>query len=509
MGIQEASKILRPRWTAVLVLVSTLAVVGCGAEDEARQIPAGPAVILASDGARGDWLTPAAGAFAEVLVPAVAIDRGDHLRVRPLSVPSLQRGQNVSLVVEGALADVELEEVDIQSLAEGLRSAVLDHQNRGSLVNSVLVGYSIAGEECVACPGLRELRSRIGLNVLLGVITDFDSAVGSASQTLRTSIDYLVVPVYGQPQHDLDDPAYWELEQTQERLRALDELGTPFRSLLHLEGRAHSLSDESVALDELDPQVLIAEAVRAQSEFQFEGFYRQVFAIELSKPLRNGDRLFQTGVRLVVSRPTPQHVRALAQRIRSLELANHLGVVFARPVTPDNALGVAESSLLSILGPGAPGEEIEDAGLVARVERVAGSSRQWTLRLNLRNDGDPTAVAQRRFNYLELVVPGAAIGTVDMGDFVRMELDNTQEDLAGMARVRRADRLRLYYPFLPTGIEIGTGDVVVSSTEPLVEASVVARFIGPVGDDMESKTVYWPPREEELEEEADTEGQVE
>ncbi len=450
--------------------------------------------MLRSEAETAAWLTDHSELFAEILVPGLELESGDRLRVKPLKVPTLGRGQTISLVVEGVLADTELEEVDIQSLAEGLRSAVLDHQNRGSLVTSILVGYSAVGEECEVCPGLRELRSQLGPSLLLGVIADFETAVGGVSESLRSSADYLVVPVYGQPGESLDDPAYWELEKTEERLRLLDELGVPFRSLLYLEGSARSLSDESVRLDQLAPQVLVENAVRAQSEFQFEGFYRQVFDMELAEPLRDGDRLFQSGAHLVVSRPTPQHVQALMNRVRDMGLANHIGLVFARPVPQENVLGVVEHVLANMLR-----AEPSDPGLVVGIERVSGGSRRWTLRLTLKNEGDATAVAQRRFNYLELHVPGGSIGTVEMGDFVRMELDNTEEDLNGMARVRRADRLRLFFPFLPTGIELATGDISVAAPRGLDEAVAVARFIGPAGDAMESEPAYWPPREEEEE----------
>jgi hypothetical protein len=106
------------------------------------------------------------------------------------------------------------------------------------------------------------------------------------------------------------------------------------------------------------------------------------------------------------------------------------------------------------------------------------------LEVSLRNPADPTAWARWDHNYVQIDLEGAVFGPVQLGNFSRMELarrDRTADD-SSMERLRRADRLRLYFLMLDSGQEARSGTIRVTPSSGGWNASVSATVLGPTGE---------------------------
>ncbi|HVS65784.1 MAG TPA: hypothetical protein VMT85_20025 [Thermoanaerobaculia bacterium] len=412
------------------------------------------------------------------LVEAARVGAEGHLELEPVRPPL--PGLSAVLVVGSEWAALEsLSRGDADELAEEILLMVVEWESARTTVRGIHLHPSGALEDresgarsisrlAGALPERLSLSLHLGAELLAG-----EDRLGG----LAAAADSLVCEIYGQPWSEPDRADGWDLEGSLERARRADSLGRPFLAALALEGRIlDPRSGETVARG-LDAETLGSRALSVEGAFSYEGFHRQLLDLTPQRALDalGGREAVRLEPRRVVrlARPTAQHVAALTERLRGQQL-DHLEGILWLGGGDANAAAVPVARLAAVVSGALDSEP------VLRVEREAAARR---LRVELHNGADPTAWADRDYNLIEIDLEGAVFGSIELGGFARMELDDRDApaDASPMERLRRADRLRLYFVALEPGGIVGSGDLQVRPSSTAWRAEATARVLGPAG----------------------------
>jgi len=377
------------------------------------------------------------------------------------ALESLSRGDADELAEEIVLMAVEWESA--RTTVRGIHlhpSGALEDRDRGARSISRLAG---------ALPERLPLSLHLGAELLAGE---------DRLDDLAAAADSLVCEIYGQAWSEADRADRWDLERSLQRARRADSLGRPFLAALALEGRILDPRSGDTVARGLDAETLGSRSLSVEGAFSYEGFHRQLLDLTPQRALDalGGREAVRLEPRRVVrlARPTAQHLAALSERLRGEQL-DHLEGILWLGGGDANAAAVPVARLAAVV------TGALDSEPVLRVEREGAARR---LRVELRNGADPTAWADRDYNLIEIDLEGAIFGSVELGGFARMELDAraAPADASPMERLRRADRLRLYFVALEPGEIVASGDLQVRPSSTAWRAEATARVLGPAGD---------------------------
>ena len=421
-----------------------------------------------------------AARIGSVLVEAATVESGGGLQRLPVSPPL--SGLATVLVVRASWSTLEgLGRGELGELAEQLVLTAVDWESARATVRGIHLLPSAPLEDreraSTAIARLRRaLPERLPLSLhvapeLLAVLETFDDLARAPAT--------LICEVYGQPWEQSDRAERWDLEQSVERARRADALRRPFVAAIALEGRIFDPASGDVAARGLDAATLRASLPAIEGAFSYEGYHRQLLDLT---PERAVDALgagpgiatLEPRRTVRIARPTAQHLAALVRRLSEERLAHLEGFLWT---------GGGGASVAAVPVTRLP-EVVSGSVASGLVLRMSGDRATGALRVELRNGSDPTGWADRDYNRVEIALAGGAFGAVELGGFTRIELDTTSSDrpLSPMERLRRADRLRLYFVSLEPGATVASGEIRVRPAKPSWSATASATVLGPAGE---------------------------
>jgi hypothetical protein len=407
---------------------------------------------------------------------------GSAVRLEGLPVSPPLAGLATVLVVRGEWGDLaRASRGELAELAEALVLMAVEWEGARTTVRGIhlLLSGRLDDVEKSAQSIARlskELPARLALSLHLEPQV---LAAEAGLDELAKAVDLLVCDVYGQPWSQADVADRWELEAALERARVANGLGRPFLAAIAREGHLFARESGSAVARGIGPQLLESGWLSVTGAFTYEGFHRQLLDLTPRRALDvlGGD---DSAVRLEaraevrLARPTAQHLGALLRSLEREPLERLEGVVWTGGGGEPSAAEVPALRLPAIVsGPLASGIELG-------VERDVRAGR---LGVTLRNGEDPTAWADRDHNFVEVDLDGALFGEVDLGDFARMELARRVEvpGESPMERLRRADRVRLYFVSLEPGEVAASGAIHLRAGSRAWRADARASVLGAAG----------------------------
>ncbi len=409
---------------------------------------------------------------------------GTGVLMERLPSATLPARAEVTLVVRGLWpeSDVAIGEA-IDHCADSLRQLVLDMETRGLEVRGFHLDLDLESLESLEDYGhfVARLRKRVRRQGRLSAKVELQWLRESKTvRPLLGGVDVAVVPLYGHPLSDPDRREEWSLDGAAEGAAEFDEIRVPFLVEASLQGRAQRLDQSGQVVEELAGlpiDSLLASELSVEPLFDFAGGLRQEFeAVATSRP-QIGTMTLEPRDRLRVFRPTAYDLARLADELDSLDLPHYRGLVLRRWPRAGESLTLAPEQVVLALG----GAALEPE-LALTVERLS-SDR---VRVTIENRGPvPTALAVVNHNYVEIRLERARLGRVDVGDFKRMELENSSRAEGDMRALRHADVLRLFYPGLEPGARVASGSIGFRGTGGSPAVRVGARFFLPGGTTLE------------------------
>lgn len=398
---------------------------------------------------------------------------GGSLRLVGKSALALPRRVPVTLVLRGSLPAGASAS---SSLVDEVRMFLLGAEGTGLFVVGLHLDLDVEGPLADLAGVAKSLRKALPDGRFLSVTIDRRRLGEEGMAQLARATDFWVAFLHGERQGGEEDPESWDLQITERDLRKLEDLDEPYLvgvvtlgngSRIARDGRSTRLSP-SVSLYSL----LTHPALELVPGFSLQGIDRQVLELRARAAARVGGVEVGAGDRLrFVRTPTPV-LEELQRLLGTLETPHRLGEVFFREPEAGDRLSLSPSSLAAALEPG-PAEP----QLAIEVDSLGADRGRFRFRLRLRSGNDePTDVATLDHNFVSAHVPGGVVSDVELGQFLRAEVDRRDEP-SRVAAVRRPDVVRLFAPLVEGRAELVSGPITVQFSGRPMRVTVSGDFV--------------------------------
>lgn len=482
---------------SLLAVASAFVLSGCGA---AARPPRAPFVAV--------WIAPqsapptaeelaglsAAGA-AELFLELGRLDwqSGEPAIAEQAAVP-IPRPMPATLVVSGVWSKPGGQKSQIaKAWRERIDALVLLAQRSGALPVGVHFELQIRDGASELGAILRRLRREMPRTLQLSVALARDAVGSEIATELSESVDFVVVDVYGQPLGEAEDGGRWDLERgAQPVIAGLDKLDRPYALAAWTLGTARQRDGSGRAVAE-DRSVALATAARnaqltVRPEAFLEGIDRQVNEWIARQPARFGGLSLAPNDSIRFVRPATADLEDFLDRSTEWSGPRHVGTLLKRLPAADEPLALSASNLAAALAPGAAEPQLE-----IEIDRLATGAHRSRFRIVLANRNDEaTDLGGLGSNYLELVLDGAVLATVDPGEFNGWEQLWHGTERRTLRALREADTLRLGATLVDglERIESGVIEVVSNRSTP-PRLSVGGSFFLPGGRELRLPVREW------------------
>ncbi len=424
----------------------------------------------------------------ELFLQAAELSSSGSLAQR-FELPRLPPGTTATLVLTGALDPLA---VDVESLAADLRQLRFEAEGEGIVPLGFHFDLLEVGSRSAYAEMFGELRPKLGGSSYLSASAprQWVGSVGYAE--LSKATDFLVVFLYGQRVHELEDLAAWDQTEIERQLQQIEALAQPYLlGLVTLGTATHLTSGGQVRARTTRislPEVLWNRALKLQPGFTLAAGSRRVYEVGALRRATVGPFELKSGDRVRVVRPASADLEELGRLLGAWHTPNCLGRLYYRLAGDEERLSLSLGNLLNALDPNPATPDLE---LQAAVQRRIGGG--YRMRFAIRNrNGEITDLSLLDNNYLQVTVKnGTVIGhRVDVGDFYRFDLLRHDSDGELERTFRNPDVIRLHLAILGGDQRVETGDLELR-TRGVPELELRAVFLLSDGRNLEVGPTHW------------------